>query len=255
MQLTRSCVVDGVADPRGARAPARRMHRTGWALMTLLSLAMVALASQYLRFDPSTYFAEQREIYIHRELVLGFHITGGMLAMATGPFQFAARLRRRSTRLHRTLGVVYVVGVTVGALAGLALATTAHGGVVASLGFMSLALCWLVTTWTALAMLLAGRIADHRRWMVRSFSLTLAAVMLRLLLTVYGGLAGAGLVSFSFTTAYIAIAWLCWVPNLAVAILLTSTRSRTPAGVGEVASSRGRGEALPPPRFSGRTTE
>jgi hypothetical protein len=56
-----------------------------------------------------------------------------------------------------------------------------------------------------------GDVTRHRRWMVRNFALTFAAVTLRLYLPAS---AGAGL---GFGPAYAAIAWLCWVPNLVVA--------------------------------------
>jgi hypothetical protein len=79
----------------------------------------------------------------------------------------------------------------------------------------------LFTTWTALRMVLAHRIVDHRRWMIRSFSLIFAAVMLRIMTPLYGVLSAAGLVSFSFATAYTWIAWLCWLPNLLIAVWLT----------------------------------
>ena len=44
-----------------------------------------------------------------------------------------------------------------------------------------------------------------------------AGVMLRIMTPLYGELSGAGLVSFSFATAYTWIAWLCWLPNLLIA--------------------------------------
>jgi len=51
----------------------------------------------------------------------------------------------------------------------------------------------------------------HRRWMIRSFSLTLAAVTLRIYLPIA---AAAGL---PFHDVYRAVAWFRWVPNLLVA--------------------------------------
>lgn len=200
--------------------------RIAWIVITALSLAIAAVASRYFQFDPTTYFAEQREVYVNRELALGLHILGAIVALATGPFQFVASIRHRWVKLHRALGIVYVSGCTVAALGGLALAPTAHGGAIASWGFTLLALCTLVTTYTALVLALAHRFADHRRWMIRSFSLTFAGVTLRLLLGVYSGLHAAGLVSFEFTTAYIAIAWLCWVPNLLLAVWATRRPAR-----------------------------
>jgi hypothetical protein len=113
----------------------------------------------------------------------------------------------------------------------LILAPTAYTGLVASAGFTVLDLAMLFTTWTAVRMILAGRYAEHRRWMIRSFSLIMAGVMLRVWSPIYDGLAAVGIVDFSFETAYAAIAWLCWVPNLLLAIWFT----RHPAEVADAA--------------------
>jgi predicted membrane protein DUF2306 len=51
-------------------------------------------------------------------------------------------------------------------------------------------------------------VVKHRRWMVRNFALTFAAVTLRLWIPMSFA---AGI---PFEIAYPAIAWLCWVPNL-----------------------------------------
>ena len=106
-------------------------------------------------------------------------------------------------------------------VSGLILAPTAYTGLVASAGFTVLDLAMLFTTWTAVRMVLAGRFGEHRRWMIRSFSLIMAGVMLRVWSPIYGALAAAGIVDFSFETAYAGIAWLCWVPNLLLAIWFT----------------------------------
>ena len=51
---------------------------------------------------------------------------------------------------------------------------------IAVAGFALLDLAMLFTTATALRMIVARRVADHRRWMIRSFALILAGVTLRL---------------------------------------------------------------------------
>ena len=56
-----------------------------------------------------------------------------------------------------------------------------------------------------------GRFVEHRRWMIRSWALTLAAVTLRLYLPASMAL------ELPFLEAYRVIAWLCWVPNLLAA--------------------------------------
>ena len=208
-------------DPRRGRRVAQHLAKPGWVIMTLLSLTTIAFVARYLAFNPDSYFPEQREVYMHREFVLGVHVLCGMLALAIGPFQFIARLRRRFLRVHRFLGATYIASCTGLGLSGLVLATTSYPSWVTSLGFGLLGLSMLFTTWMALRMVLAHRFADHRRWMIRSFSLIFAAVMLRIMTPLYGVLSSAGLVSFSFATAYTWIAWLCWLPNLLIAIWFT----------------------------------
>jgi hypothetical protein len=80
--------------------------------MTLLSLTTIAFVARYLAFNPDSYFPEQREVYIRREFVLGVHVLCGMLALAIGPLQFVARLRRRFLRIHRFLGATYIASCT-----------------------------------------------------------------------------------------------------------------------------------------------
>jgi uncharacterized membrane protein len=110
------------------------------------------------------------------------------------------------------MGRVYLgVGVLVGGLAGLYMSCFAFGGLPARLGFGSLAMLWLFTGARAYLAIRAGDTAAHRRWMIRNFALSFAAVMLRLYIP-------ASVISdIAFATAYPVIAWLCWVPNLLVA--------------------------------------
>ena len=205
--------------PRPQGRLARRLAGPGWVIMTLLCVLGVNYASQYLRFNPDVYF--QREPYLQHEFALGVHVLSGMLALLIGPFQFVRRLRRRFVRMHRFLGAAYVASATALGVTGLILAPTAYTGLVASAGFTVLDLAMLFTTLTAVRMVVAGRYGEHRRWMIRSFSVIMAGVMLRVWSPLYSAVAAAGLVDFSFETAYAAIAWLCWVPNLLLAIWFT----------------------------------
>ncbi|HEY6812190.1 MAG TPA: DUF2306 domain-containing protein [Propionibacteriaceae bacterium] len=207
--------------PRRRRRLAHVLAKPGWVIMTILSLLTIFFVARYLAFNPDTYFPEQREVYLRREFVLGVHVLSGILALATGPFQCVRKIRRRFLRLHRSLGVVYIASCTGLGLSGLVLATTSYAGWTTSLAFGLLGLSVLFTTWTALRMVLARRIGDHRRWMIRSFSLIFAGVMLRILSPLYEVFSGLGLVSFSFETAYTWIAWLSWVPNLMIAVWFT----------------------------------
>ncbi|GAB7188785.1 DUF2306 domain-containing protein [Kitasatospora sp. Ki12] len=195
-----------------------RITRAGWALMTVLSTLIVLLSAKYAGLDPDDFLSEQRDTYLHHRLALGVHISGAVVALAVGPWQFSARLRRRWPHWHRRIGVLYLLGCLVGGIGALFLAPLAYGNAVSRLGFACLGVAWLITGGIGLRMILRGRVEDHRRWMVRSFALTFAAVTLRLMLV---AALAAGL---DFRTCYLVIAWLCWVPNLLLACWFTRTR-------------------------------
>ena len=209
---------------------ARGLAGPAWLVLVLVCVNVVVVVSRYLTFDPEGYFPEQREVYLRVEPFLAVHVLSGMLALLVGPFQFLGRIRRRFLRVHRFLGAVYIASATALGLTGLVLAPTAYTGLVAVLGFTFLDLAMLFTTWMAVRMVLARRFGDHRRWMIRSFSLILAGVSLRLMTFTYAGLAAAGLTDMTFETAYAGISWLCWIPNFLIALWVTRRSTRPAAG-------------------------
>ena len=124
------------------------------------------------------------------------------------------------------MGRLYLgVGVLLGGSAGLYMAFHAFGGLVARLGFAGLAVAWLYSGLRAYLAIRSRDITTHRRWMVRNFALTFAAVMLRLYLPAS---MAAGI---DFDIAYPVIAWLCWVPTLLAAELLFNRGLRSNAGL------------------------
>ena len=190
------------------------MRRTGFALLVLLSLGVAGYAVAVYGFLPlgSVVHPDMRATFEAHRLGILTHIFASVLALGLGPFQFSTRLRTSRPALHRWLGRVYLgIGVLVGGVAGLAMVAHAFGGPIARLGFAGLALAWLVSGICAYRAIRAGNVALHRRWMVRNFALTFAAVTLRLWLpaSIASGVA--------FEVAYPVVAWLCWVPNLVLA--------------------------------------
>ncbi len=148
------------------------------------------------------------------------HVFGAAVALLLGPLQLWGRFRLARPRLHRRLGQAYLLcGVAIGGGAGLTLALSAHGGALARMGFGTLAVLWLLSGAMAMQRILAGDAPGHRRWMLRNYTLALAAVTLRLLLPalIAGGLA--------FEVAYPLVAWACWLPQW---LLLESWLRRRP---------------------------
>lgn len=145
-------------------------------------------------------------------LPLRLHIAGGIGALLAGPWQFSKSLRARSLGLHRWMGRFYLVEVALGSIAGFAMALVSEEGLPTHFGFGLLAALWFFTGLQAYRMVRQGDIAAHRRWMIRNFALTLAAVTLRnwMPLMLFA-------LHWPFRASYIIVSWLCWVPNLLVA--------------------------------------
>jgi len=150
---------------------------------------------------------------------LPMHATVAATALLLAPLQFWANLRARRPTVHRWVGRLYVSGCLVGAATGLVLAFGASTGAVSTAGFGALALAWGVATTQGWRLARRRDFVAHRKWMIRSFALTFAAVTLRVYLPL------AQLLPVDFADAYRAISFLCWVPNLLVAEAYLRARS------------------------------
>ena len=187
-------------------------RKVGWSVMTFLAALVFLVAGRYLTLNPDVYFPEQKAIYMLHTTALLMHIVGAMLAVILGPFQFLPRSRsRRFLNVHRWLGRTYLISVLVGGLGGLYMAPLSYGGLPTHLGFASLGILWLFSGWKAYRHIRRREIESHREWMMRNYGLTFAGVMLRLWMPLF---VTAGV---EFLSAYVVVAWLCWIPNLLVA--------------------------------------
>jgi len=186
----------------------RRFNKFGWTMMLLLAAFTALITSRYLTLNPDEYFPEQKLVYMAHIAILIVHIVSSMLAILIGPFQFLPGIRKgRFLKVHRWLGRTYLLGVLFGGLSGLYMAQLAYGGIISTLGFTALAILWLFSGAMAYMHIRNKRLESHREWMMRNYALTFAAVMLRVWNPIFGSL-------FDFTTVYIVVAWMCWVPNL-----------------------------------------
>jgi hypothetical protein len=188
--------------------------KTGWPFRLMLAGSLlIALASaRYLVPGApggapgiiANAFAKYGALTVHA----GFAI----VALTIGPFQFLRGLRGPA-------GPACTAGwagpmcwpASIAGAAGLVLALGATTGPVSTAGFGLLAVLWLFTTTRAWTSAMNRRFDEHRRWMIRSFALTFAAVTLRLYLPF------AFFSPFGYDDTYRAISFLCWVPNLAFA--------------------------------------
>ncbi|WP_297111904.1 DUF2306 domain-containing protein [uncultured Devosia sp.] len=170
-----------------------------WRFMVGGVEATMAFVAYHAQLRPIAFFA---------------HVGFAPIALALVPFQLWQGLRDRRPRVHRALGRIYGLAILISGAGGLWLAINTQAGPVAALGFGLLAVLWLGITGRGIILAMRGDRPAHRRWMIRSIALTLAAVTLRIQLPV------SMILDIPMETAYPAIAWLCWVPNLIIAELV-----------------------------------
>lgn len=183
-----------------------RLATTLWWLMLMASGAVAIYAARYFILR----ITDLHFSYYLRPLRL--HITGGIGALLAGPWQFSERLRAHALNFHRWLGRFYLLSVATGSIAGFAMAMVSSEGLPTHLGFGILAVLWFVTALQAYRLIRHGDIDAHRRWMIRNFALSLAAVTLRIELPLM-----LFALHWSFHVSYIIVSWLCWGPNIIVA--------------------------------------
>lgn len=185
--------------------------RLTWSLWGLAAFLSVGVALFSYRYVPSI---GPRSPDILANLFarpwLAVHAGAAATALLLGPIQFLPAWRRVKGA-HKWLGRIYAVSCIIGGLAGLRLAFGTTAGTFAGVGFGLLALCWLYATTQAWRFARERRFDEHRRWMIRSFAMTFAAVTLRLYLPI------APMLGYDFMTGYRLTAWVSWIPNLIVA--------------------------------------
>ncbi|NUO00615.1 MAG: DUF2306 domain-containing protein [Saprospiraceae bacterium] len=177
---------------------------------------MLRITLQYIPIDTDVAFLRIKQEYIgmwHYRVAFFAHVFAAILALMAGFTQFSTLLRRQYPDLHRWSGWLYAANVLfVAGPSGLVIGIYANGGWSSQLAFCLLAILWMGFTGMAVWSIRRGDVAAHRRWMIRSFALTLSAITLRAW-------------KFAIVAAfeprpmevYRVVAWLGWVLNLAVA--------------------------------------
>lgn len=196
-----------------------------WGLMTFFAVAIAIVAMlPYLTFNRENFapvfdgrFPDMSVAWLY------IHVFTGGIALLTGPFQFWKWLRNKHRNIHRWLGRVYMfAGILPASISGLVIAQGTVSGWTGTLGFSLMAIFWFTTGAMALYSIVNKDVQTHRRWMIRNFALTMAAVTLRLWIPILI-IAQVPLgidPEQGFTTAYQLVPWLSWIPNLFVAELI-----------------------------------
>ena len=139
--------------------------------------------------------------------ILWIHVICAFPPLLIGPITFNKSSRFNNPAMHRWLGTIYCLGIWISALSGILLASTNRAGIGAQLGFGILGVLWFCTTLLAYKTAREKNFVAHRRWMIRSYSLTLAVVSIR-------GMFWFPPSQIDQLTWLVIVSWLCWVPNV-----------------------------------------
>jgi hypothetical protein len=138
---------------------------------------MTPLTKAHLSLDPARSRVPQPGTFtVHYPLPVA-HVLFGSVAMVTCGFQVWPSFRRRYPAVHRVIGRTYVFGGVIPAgMLGIVIGAVSPFGPVIRASNVLLAIVWLTVTLTGYRMARQRRFADHRRWMIRSFVLTMSII-------------------------------------------------------------------------------
>ncbi len=194
------------------------MKKASWILVGIFSTLIGLYPLIYLFVDRQFGLLNSKSTELLQDNLWNIafygHIILGGFALLIGWLQFSEKLRRRNINSHRAIGKIYMLSVLISGLSSLYIALYATGGIVSILGFFSLGLVWLSTTFLGFTAIKKGNVELHEKFMIFSYAACFAAVTLRIWLPILTSLMG------EFNSAYRIVAWLCWVPNIIVAFFI-----------------------------------
>jgi len=156
------------------------------------------------------------------------HMTGGMMALLTGPWQFWTGFRSRYARLHRWTGRLFLGGVAVGSVGAFRMAIGTTFGWAWAVALVGLAVAWVTTSGMAYYAIRRKRFQVHKEWMVRAYVVTFAFVTFRLL-NDYGPTSHLQPPGDRIVT----LGWISWVlPLLVTEVVLQLRRMRSSVAPG-----------------------
>jgi uncharacterized membrane protein len=141
-------------------------------------LAVIGIAASVAHYLQEPY----NPGFLELPVVTTLHIILGAAYLAFAPFQFVKRVRTRWLNYHRWAGrVLVVIGLVVGFTAlvmGFVIPFSGWSESIEMAVFGSLFLFALVKGFVDIR---AGRVAQHREWMIRAFAIGLAIATMRLI--------------------------------------------------------------------------
>lgn len=189
-----------------------------WAVIVALTWSFMHGADHFLQLTP-----EALGKYFKVKWVLLLHITAGGGALILGPLQFWERLRTKNWKLHRVIGILYLLAILASGTCAVILAFTTAYAINWAYAF-SLQVwvsVWISASFIAWWTAIKRKFKLHKEWMTRSYIVTLAFVISGLVvkLPVVQSLG-------SFADISPSLFWMGWAVPLYIYEVILSLRQR-----------------------------
>ena len=197
-------------------------RRTLYGLIALISILFIlyTVVQQFV-IDPGAEDFLSHKAGLEREprlpawlAVMRVHVVFACIAMASGLINFSNRIYEKRRKLHRRNGYVYLLSVLLVVLTSGYMAPYATGGKAASMGFNALNLLWTAITITALVQIRRKRIAEHRRWMIRSYAFCFTNLSIHFFTAILDRVFGVAYAASYTAAVYGSIALLLAIPEI-----------------------------------------
>lgn len=172
-----------------------------------------------------SYAPEQLPVLARHPVSEALHRLGGSLYMLLGVAQLSTRLRERNRSLHRLAGKLFLALTLIAGASGAYMAVAfpyERGETLPSLLFAALMMGFAMKSFAEIR---RGRVASHRAWMIRSFSIGLGIGTIRVF-----AVAVLHVTTLGAREIITPVFWAGWVISLCVAELwVRRSRSALPS--------------------------
>lgn len=184
-----------------------------YLVLSFACFLMLRMVVDYASFRTDIHFLRFKQDYLPIPVwraAFYTHVFSSILALGAGFTQFSNEILQNHRRVHRVAGWIYAIDIlVVNFPAGLIMAYYANGLWPSKVAFFILDGLWFFFTFQAVRAARRGKIAEHKRFMIRSYALTFSAITLRTWKIVLGQLFHPDPLSL-----YMIDAWMGFVPNL-----------------------------------------
>lgn len=189
------------------------------AALAFFCWLMLKIVLLYIPIRTDVAFLQLKQAYIHIDvwrIAFFTHVFTSIFALAAGFTQFSKTLLRKKPKLHRTIGYIYVIDIIfITGPSGLIMSYYANGGITSQIAFTILSVLWILFTAIAVRKAIKKDFTTHKKFMIRSYALTLSAISLRTWKVVLAKYTHLGPMD-----RYRIIAWLGWGLNLLIAEII-----------------------------------